>query len=107
MCEKGIVLNDLIADQMLLNNALEHFWGGAVVPHSVRVNDDNRPLLADPQTVSFGAKNTARALGGGRVKLEFLKPFFKIVPSGDTFGFVAALGFGLICTYKNMSLNRF
>jgi len=39
MDKEGIVFNDLIAQEMLLNNLLYHIWSAAMIPNSIRIND--------------------------------------------------------------------
>jgi hypothetical protein len=62
MLQKGKVCDYLTANQVLLNNALDHHWGSAVVPNAIGVDQQNRPLVADPQTVGFGAKDRGGAV---------------------------------------------
>jgi len=61
MHDKGIVFHNLVLENMFLEDALDYLWGGAVIPHAIGVNNHDGALLANPETVSFGTKNTARA----------------------------------------------
>jgi hypothetical protein len=42
MGEKGVLFDNAIAQQMLLDDLLNHVWRGAVIPHAVRINQQNR-----------------------------------------------------------------
>lgn len=53
------VRNDFSADEMLLNDAFEDGRVALGVPDAFGVNDGDRTLLANSQTVGFTAKNTA------------------------------------------------
>ncbi len=50
----------LSADEMLLNDALEHLRRGGVIPDAFGVNYGNRATLADPETVGFSAVNAVK-----------------------------------------------
>ena len=55
------LFNRLPTNKMLLNNALQHLRRTGMIPRAFRINDGNRPILADAQTVGFGSKNAPTA----------------------------------------------
>ena len=52
---KGKLLNHFTADQMLLNDAFQHFWRAGVIPNRLRINHRNGTLQAHPQAIGFRA----------------------------------------------------
>ena len=46
--------------QMLSHDPLEQRWSHAVVPHSIRVDDDDRPLAAHAETRSLATFDPSR-----------------------------------------------
>lgn len=80
---KCIFLDNAIVEHMLLEDAFDHFWSCAVIPDAIRVDDQDRPLLADAQAIGFGAEDGTGALFGGAIKSQFLQPFLEIVPGNQ------------------------
>ena len=52
---KGKLLNNLPANQMLLNDAFQNIRRAGVIPNAFRINDRNRPMRTNPQAVDLGA----------------------------------------------------
>ena len=92
MDDKGIVLHHLVLENMLLDDALDHLWGGAVIPHAIGINDHDGALLANPKAVRFGAKNTGRARGRRAIESQVFEPLLQIVPRIEAGFERAALG---------------
>lgn len=55
--QKRIFLNNLIGDQVLLDNAFNDVWHGAVIPDAIWIDHKDRPLLANSQAIGLGTKN--------------------------------------------------
>ena len=86
---EDMVFDDTATDQVLLNDALEDFGRGGVVPDSIRVNDGDGSLFADTEAVGLGAEDAVEDAEFGETALE-------IVPGLDSSFKRAALGFGLL-----------
>src|SRR5258706_4291823 len=87
------VLGDRVAtDQVLLDDALQHLRGAVVIPHSLRVYDRYRPLLANPEAVDLGAVDPLGTLEQAEVRQALLE----VVPGGQRRLAGRALGLGLV-----------
>jgi hypothetical protein len=74
MNQKSIFLHNLVANQVLLNDPFDDFRGGAVVPDSVGIDDQNWTRRADPEAIGFCAKDTTGTSFSGLVKPQLLQP---------------------------------
>src|SRR6478672_7549981 len=94
---------------MFLDNPLNHVWRGAVVPNTIGIHHQNRPLLTNPQTVGLGAKDVRGSSPSFRdnwsVKFQLFQSPLQVVPSLQTQLLIAALGHRLIRTNEYMPLN--
>jgi hypothetical protein len=106
MLQKRVIADHAIAQQMFLNNAFQHLRRDGMVPDPVRINQENRSLLTDLQTIGFSPKDGPRSLRRGPIQPQFLQTAFQVVPGFQTEGAIAALGLSLICAQKQMALNR-
>ena len=52
---KAVIFDDPSPDQVLLNNALQHFGRRGVIPDAFRIHDGDGAAFADAQTVGLGA----------------------------------------------------
>ena len=77
---KGKFPDDFPADQMFLNDALQHFRRAGVVPDAFGINDRNRPAHADAQAVGLGAINQRLRPG----EIQFLEPALQKFPRRQT-----------------------
>src|SRR5206468_12353879 len=78
--------DDPPADQMVLDDPLEHRRIALRVPHAFWVDDDDRSAFADAQTVGFRAKNAALLR-----QPELLQPALEKLPRRKAALFLAAL----------------
>src|SRR4029077_9669279 len=76
---------NLAADQVLLNDPLEHRRIAGTVPCAFGVDQGNRPPFADAQAIRLGAQN-ATLIG----QPELSQPAFQVVPGDKTAFLVAA-----------------
>ena len=70
--------------------------GGAVVPDSFGIHQQNRSLQTDPQAVGLGTKDGGGPLLGRDIQLQFLEAMLEVVPGFQAGFFVTALGLGLV-----------
>ncbi len=63
-------------DQMALDDFLEDFRRGGVVPDCIRVDNGDGPFFADTKAIGFGAKDDRIALG----QAEFNKTSLEEIP---------------------------
>lgn len=105
MHQERIVLDDVIADQVFLNDALDHGRHRTVIPDAVRIHNQDRTSLTDPQTVGLGPENTAWAIGCHLIEVELLQSALQVVPGFNAGGFIATFGIGLIGADKHMPLD--
>ena len=89
----------LSADQVLLNDALQHFGRGGVIPDAFGIDHRNRAAFADAQAVGFGAVDAVE-------QSQFGQPALEVVPGLDAAFLRAALGLGLLGAQEDMPLNR-
>src|ERR1017187_5041988 len=70
--------DDFSANQMFLDDALQHFRRAGVIPDALGINDGNRPARADAQAIGLGAVNQGLRLG----QVQFLQPPLQKWPRG-------------------------
>jgi len=70
MPREGKLFHYSPADQMLLNDALQHLGCGRVIPHALGVHQRDRPLLANPQTVRLRTIHSIEQSQLGQPPLE-------------------------------------
>src|SRR5690606_8190011 len=85
---------------MLLKDALQHRRIAAAIPNAVRINDSNRPSLADIEALR-GTGQHAATLG----QLQFLQPLAKKLIRLRHFLASGALLPFLVVAEQNMSLD--
>ena len=84
---------------MLLNNPLEGFGGGRVVPDPFRIDHRDRSLTTDTQAIRL---RPVRA-GLGLDQAQFLEPSLQVVPGSVRLVLRRALGLGLIGAEKDVA----
>jgi hypothetical protein len=89
--------DDPAADQVLLNDALEHRRITFAVPGAFRIDDRNRTAFANAQAVGLGAQDPAPVR-----QAELLQPPFQKVPRGQPAFLLAALRRRLIAAEKDV-----
>src|SRR5215217_1877377 len=82
---------------MFLDNALEDRRVALAVPGTFRVDDGNRPALADPQAVGLGAQDAALV-----DEPERLQPRLEVVPGREAALLLATLRRRLIAAEKDV-----
>lgn len=87
------------ADDVFLEDALDHFGSDRVIPDAVGIDDCDGAVLADAEAVGFGSEDAFGALH----EAEFREALFEVVPTGDAGVFVAAFGLGLVCAEEDMA----
>ncbi len=85
---------------MFLNDPFENFRRAGSVPHTLGVNHRNRAIQAEPKAICLSPCHSP-----GATQAEFIQPGFQVIPCCYALVFPAALGFGLIGTYKDMPLD--
>ena len=93
-----VVVHDLSANQMLLNDAFKHRRIAGSIPRAFRIDDRDRTALADPQAIGFRAQDSAVFR-----QSQFLQPVFEISPCFEAARLVAALRRRLIGAQENMT----
>jgi hypothetical protein len=88
----------LAADQVFLDDALQHFWCGGVIPDAFGVDDGDGPAFADTEAVGLGAIHVVE-------ESQFSQAAFQVVPGFDAHLSRAALRIGLLGTQEDMVLN--
>jgi hypothetical protein len=89
------------ADQVLLDDALEHRRIARPIPGTFRVHHGNRSSFADPKTVGFGSEYAALLR-----QAEFFQPPLQEFPRREAALLVTAFRVGLIAAQKNMAARR-
>src|SRR5207302_1440567 len=84
------------ADQMLLDDPLEHGRSRRVIPDALRIHHRDRPPLADPRAVGLGAIHAI-------AEPQFREPLLQIRPGLCPALLRAALRFGLLGAQKNVT----
>ena len=97
MVDDDVLLDDAAANQVLADNSFEHWRITSAIPHAIRIDDRDRPGLADPKTVGLCAQN-ASSFG----EAELREALFEKRPRRERSLAVAAFRFGLIATEKYM-----
>jgi hypothetical protein len=92
-----MVFDDLIAQNMLLENAVYGLSIDGVIPHAVWVNYHNGTRLADAQAVGFGAKYFG-------LQVESCDALFQVFPNFKAVLMIATFRLGLIGTEENVAL---
>src|SRR5688572_22951033 len=90
--------DDAAADQVFLDDALEGRRIAFTVPGALRVDERDRPALADAQAIRLGAQNASLVR-----QTELRQAFLQKLPRGDTAFPVAALRRRLFGAKKNVS----
>ena len=98
MMLEGVLGNQPSADQMFLNDALQHGWVTPTIPCPLRIDDRDRSPFADPKAVRLGPKHTALL-----AQTELLQTSLQKLPRREALLFVAALRRGLIATEEDMA----
>ena len=83
---------------MLLNDSFKDFRRDGVIPGSVGINDGDRALLANAETVCFRAKHAIVR----PCEAQFFKTALEVVPRFESGFLRCALGLGLIRAKKNV-----
>src|SRR5258708_34722491 len=96
-CEHKFI-HGLSADQVFLNDALQYFRSGGVIPNPVRIDDRDWPLLAYAKTIRLGAIDAALALQQPALRQALLQKLPRDV--GDLAW--RAFRIGLIRAQKNV-----
>jgi hypothetical protein len=92
------IVDDVAADEVFHDDPLEDRRIALPVPRAFRIDDGDRPALADTKAVGLAAKDAA-LLG----EPELLEPPFQVVPGCETAIPVAALGLGLIAAEEDVA----
>ena len=87
------ILNHFPADEMFLNNPLQHRRITLGIPRPFGVHHRNRAVQTDAQTVRLGAKHAALL---GQIQLR--QPRLQKVPRFERFLFVTTFGLRLVGT---------
>ena len=104
IAREGKLLDDFPADQVLLNDALQHLRRARMIPGAFRVNHRDGPADTDAEAVRLGAENF-RVVGVGQP--ELLEPPLEVFP-GFQPGFLrAAFRLGLIRAEEDVALDFF
>ena len=91
------VLNDVPADEMFLDDALDRGRIAVSVPGAFRIDDRDGPAFADAQAVRFRAQDAALLR-----QSQLLQSPFEKIPRVDAAIFLAAFRIGLIAAEKNV-----
>src|SRR6185295_12680145 len=87
------------ADKMLLDDPLEHRGIALAIPGAFRIDDRDRPALADSEAVGLGAQHAPLLR-----EAEFLETLLQVVPGGHAALFVTALRRRLVGTEEDVAL---
>src|SRR5215471_2337145 len=98
MAREGKLLHHPSADQVLLNNSLEHIGCGAAIPDALGVDHRDRTAFADAEAVGLSAIDAIK-------QAQLGEPALEILPRLDARFFRAALGLGLIRAEEDMAFN--
>src|SRR5262245_45667813 len=97
MIRDQILGNDASADQMLLNDALEHRRIALAVPRAFGVDDSDRSAFADAKAVRFRSQNST-LLG----EVELFQPALQKLPGREPSSLLRALRDGLIAAEEDV-----
>ena len=92
----------LAADQMFLDDALDHFGRRRVIPNAIGVDHGDGAVFANSQAIGLGAIDAAGPLH----QAAFGQAFFQIVPGSVGDFALRALGLGLIGAQKDVARER-
>ena len=98
MLSNYVRFQHISADQVLLDDGLEHRRVALAVPGAFRIHDRNRTALTDPKAVGLGAENAAPLL-----QAEFLQAPFEEIPGRQPTFLLAAFRVGLIAAEKDVA----
>lgn len=93
-----MLFDRLSADEMFLNDSLDHRWIAPAVPGSFRVNDGDWPALADAQTIRFRAQDAASFR-----EPKLFEPPLEVIPRQQRALAIATLRFRLIGAEEDMA----
>ena len=93
-----VVLDNLTANQMFLNDPFEHRRVAGPIPGALRIDDSDRSAFADPQAVGFCAEDSALF----RQSQLFQSPL-EIVPCFEATRLLAALRRRLIGAQEDVT----
>src|ERR1019366_7024708 len=96
---KGKLPDNFPADQVLLDDAFQHFRRAGVIPDAFGINDCDWPAHADAQAVGLGAINQRLRAG----EIQFPEPPFQKFPGGQSVLLRATFRLGLVGTKKNVA----
>ena len=96
---KGKFFDDFPAEQVFLNDALQHFRRAGVIPDAFGINDRDGPAYTDTQAVGLGAINQRLRAG----EIQFLEPPFQKFPRGQTGLARTAFRLGRVGAKKNVA----
>jgi hypothetical protein len=86
------------ADQMFLNDALEHWRVTATIPRPFRIHDRDRTPFANPETVRFGPEHATLL-----TQTELFETSLEKLPRNEATLLFATLRGGLVATKKDMA----
>src|SRR5262245_20379305 len=96
-----VFLHSATADQVLLDDSLEHRRVALAVPRSLRIDDGDRTAFTDAQAVGLGAQDAA-VLG----EAQLFQALLEKVPGGQAALLVTALRRRLIVAQEDLPARR-
>jgi hypothetical protein len=93
-----VVVDELTANEMFLNDALEHRWITGSIPGALGIHNGDWSAFADPEAVRFRTQDAA-SIG----ELQLFQSFFEIVPCFEASRFLAAFRRALIAAEKDVT----
>jgi hypothetical protein len=100
---EGELGDGVAGEEVFLDDAFEDFGGAGVVPGAFGVDDGDGAVDADLEAIGLGAVDE----GVGAGEFEFLEAALEVIPGGDAFLLVAALGLGLVSAEEDMAFDFF
>ena len=97
MLRDQVLVDDAPADEMFLNDAIEHGWIALPIPRPFGIDNGDRAAFADSKAVHLAAQDTALLR-----QPELFQTTFQELPGGEAAIFLAALRVRLIAAEKNM-----
>src|SRR5882672_5733172 len=97
MLRDQVLVDDAPADEMFLNDAVEHGWIALPVPRPFGIDDGDWAAFADSEAVHLGAQDTTLLR-----QPQLFQTTLQEVPRGEAAIFLAALWVGLVAAKKNM-----
>lgn len=89
------------SDQVFLEDPFKDLGCAGVIPDPLGVDDGDGAVLADLKAIGLGAVNAPHP-----DQIQFLEPFFEIVPRLEADFFGTAIGLGLIGAEKDVPADR-